>query len=82
MSKLWSIDAVKRKVKEAGAETDLDARADLDHHPKALEIADAIHALDWIYGDDALSLKFGGDGDNGEHLLMLLDIAVEAGLIK
>lgn len=73
---------VMLRVEDAGVETNLDARASLDHQPKAIEIAKVIRALDWVYGDDALDLKFGGDGDNGEHLLMLLDIAVEAGLIE
>lgn len=72
---------IRRVVEDAGVETNLDTRASLDHQPKSIEIAKVIRALDWVYGDDALSLKFGGDGDNGEHLLMLLDIAVEAGLI-
>ena len=72
---------VRLRVEDAGVETNLDARASLDHQPKSIEIAKVIRALDWVYGNDALDLKFGGDGDNGEHLLMLLDIAIEAGLI-
>ncbi len=73
---------VRLWVEDAGVETNLDVRMNLDHHPRAISIANAIRALDWVYGNDALDLKFGGDGDNGEHLLMLLDIAVEAGLIE
>ena len=78
---LGDVVDIRLRVEDAGVETDLDARASLDHQPQSIEIAKVIRALDWVYGDDALSLKFGGDGDNGEHLLMLLDIAVEAGLI-
>lgn len=78
---LGDVVDIRLRVEDAGVETDLDARASLDHQPQSIEIAKVIRALDWVYGNDALSLKFGGDGDNGEHLLILLDIAVEAGLI-
>lgn len=78
---MWTLDEIKTKVRDAGINTDFGARTNLDHRPQSIEIANAIRALDWIYGDDTLSLKFGGDGDNGEHLLTLLDIAIEAGLI-
>ncbi len=73
---------VMLRVEDAGVETNLDARASLDHQPKSIKIAKVIRALDWVYGNDALDLKFGVDGDNGEHLLMLLDIAIEARLIE
>ena len=33
-----------------------------------------IAALDWLYCSDSFGFKFGGDGDNGEHLIYLLDI--------
>ena len=78
---LGDVVDIRLRVEDAGVETDLDARASLDHQPQSIEIAKVIRALDWVYGNDGLDLKFGGDGDNGEHLLILLDIAVEAGLI-
>ena len=78
---LGDVVDIRLRVEDAGVETDLDARASLDHQPQSIEIAKVIRALDWVYGNDSLDLKFGGDGDNGEHLLMLLDIAIEAGLI-
>lgn len=49
----------------------------VEHHPEAIKIARAIGELDFKYGNDALSLNFGGDGDNGEHLTYLLSIYFE-----
>ena len=48
-----------------------------DHHPKSVEIYERLEKLDWEHGGDALCLKSGGDGDNGEHLMYLLDIIFE-----
>jgi len=49
----------------------------IDHHPKSVEIFKSIAANDWKYGDDFFCFKSGGDGDNGEHLMYLLDIYFE-----
>ena len=49
----------------------------LGHHPKSKEIFKAIKDNDWKYGDDCFCWKEGGDGDNGEHLMYLLDIHFE-----
>lgn len=46
-------------------------------HPKAREIGEAIGRLDRKYGYDALCLSFGGDGDNGEHLIDMLSLYFE-----
>jgi len=48
------------------------------HHSEALKLAKALGELDWAFGGDYFCFKFGGDGDNGEHLLYLLDIYFEA----
>jgi hypothetical protein len=60
-------------------ETDINKRWEegMDHHPKAEELARAIGDLDLKYGGDYFCFKFGGDGDNGEHLTYLLDIYFE-----
>lgn len=50
----------------------------IDHHPKAYEIAKAIGELDYKLGGDYFCFKFGGDGDNGEHLAYLLSIYFES----
>ena len=50
----------------------------IPHHPQSIEIYKAIDALDFKYGGDFFCFKSGGDGDNGEHLMYLLDIYFEA----
>jgi hypothetical protein len=63
-----------------GIETNLTTRWEkgADHHPKSEELYRAIEWLDWEFGGDGLCLKSGGDGDNGEHLMFLLDIWFES----
>lgn len=47
------------------------------HHPKSIEIFKAIEDNDYKYGGDYFCWKSGGDGDNGEHLMYLIDIYFE-----
>lgn len=63
-----------------GIETNITKRWEkgTPHHPEAIKVAKAIADLDWSFGSDWFCFKFGGDGDNGEHLLYLLDIYFEA----
>jgi hypothetical protein len=49
----------------------------MPHHPKSEALYKDIESLDWEYGDDYFCFKSGGDGDNGEHLMYLLDIIFE-----
>lgn len=60
-------------------ETDITKRWEqgIRHHPKSIEIFKAIMDNDWNYGGDYFCWKYGGDGDNGEHLMYLLDIYFE-----
>jgi len=60
-------------------ETDITKRWEegIDHHPKSEELYAEIAHLDFKYGDDRFCFKSGGDGDNGEHLMYLLDIYFE-----
>ena len=60
-------------------ETDITKRWEqgIPHHPDSKRIAQAIFDLDWEYGGDYFCWKSGGDGDNGEHLMYLLDIYFE-----
>lgn len=44
------------------------------HHPESVQLIRKISALDWLYGNDVFCFRFGGDGDNGEHLMYLFDI--------
>ncbi len=48
-----------------------------DHHPKSVELYNAIATLDFEHGSDSFCFKSGGDGDNGEHLMYLMDIFFE-----
>jgi hypothetical protein len=45
----------------------------IDHDSRSVEIADSIAKIDYEEGADYFGWKFGGDGDNGEELLYLLD---------
>jgi hypothetical protein len=47
------------------------------HHPESKKIVEALSKLDWQFGNDHLCIKTGGDGDNGEHMMYLLDIYFE-----
>lgn len=49
----------------------------IDHHPKSVELVNIIMCLDFKWGGDYFCFKAGGDGDNGEHLMYLLDIYFE-----
>ena len=46
----------------------------IDHNPQSEEIVRSIADIDFEYGGDFFCFKIGGDGDNGEHLMYLLDI--------
>ena len=60
-------------------ETDITKRWEkgIDHHPQSEEIVRAVADLDFKYGGDLFCFKIGGNGDNGEHLMYLLDIYFE-----
>lgn len=49
----------------------------IPHHPESIKIAYTIGDIDLQEGGDFFCFKFGGDGDNGEHLMYLLDIYFE-----
>lgn len=44
-----------------------------DHDPRSEEIVRALDDLDWKFYDGHLDIRFGGDGDNGESMMYLLD---------
>ena len=60
-------------------ETDITKRWEqgIKHDSKSEELVRAIADLDFKYGGDFFCFKVGGDGDNGEHLMYLLDIYYE-----
>ena len=47
------------------------------HHPRSVALYKSIEELDWKFGGDFFCFKSGGDGDNGEHLMYLMDIHFE-----
>lgn len=49
----------------------------IPHHPKSRELMESIAHLDFVFGGDYFCFKMGGDGDNGEHLMYLMDIHFE-----
>lgn len=61
-------------------ETDINKRWEegMDHHPESVKTIEALGKLDYYLGNDNLCVKTGGDGDNGEHMMYLLDIYFEA----
>ena len=60
-------------------ETNLTTRWEkgIPHHTKSIELAKAIADIDYKYNGDYFCFKFGGDGDNGEFLMYILDIYFE-----
>ena len=49
----------------------------IDHHPKSVELFNALSEIDFKYGGDFFYWKKGGDGDNGEHMMYEMDIYFE-----
>lgn len=47
------------------------------HDPRSVMLYKSIEAIDFKEGNDYFCFKSGGDGDNGEHLMYLLDIHFE-----
>jgi hypothetical protein len=47
------------------------------HHPKSEALLRRIDQLDWELLDGHFDFKIGGDGDNGETLMYLMDIYFE-----
>lgn len=46
----------------------------IPHDRRSLALALAISTIDREQNGDSLQLEFGGDGDNGEQLLYILDV--------
>ena len=67
---------MKKYEKVEGVEYDINKRWEegWPHHPKSVALYKKIEDLDWEFQDDCFCWKSGGDGDNGENLMYLLDI--------
>jgi hypothetical protein len=68
-------DLVER-LKEYKINTDIGKRWEdgIEHNQKSLDLMEKIATIDFLYCDDHFCWKYGGDGDNGESLMFLLDI--------
>ena len=68
--------SVLNVYKKHHVNTDVEHRWEngIDHHPKSVELAKHLEALD---KEDFFCWKFGGDGDNGEELMYHLDAYFE-----
>jgi hypothetical protein len=49
------------------------------HNPKSIKLYKAIAEIDYKENSDSFCFKSGGDGDNGESLMYLLDVYYERG---
>ena len=60
-------------------ETDINKRWEngIPHHSKSVKLICKIADIDFRCGNDYFGFKIGGDGDNGEHLMYILDIIFE-----
>ncbi|MHC4124482.1 MAG: hypothetical protein ACYSSI_12980 [Planctomycetota bacterium] len=67
---------VKKEYEESGIELDIKKRWEegIEHNPKSKELMEHLIVIDYYYCDDHHGFKTGGDGDNGEALMYLLDI--------
>lgn len=76
---IMSFDKLLKEFKNKNIELDIQKRwaSGLNHHSKSIELFKHLEALDFEYGNDYFCFKSGGDGDNGEHLMYLLDIFFE-----
>jgi hypothetical protein len=49
----------------------------IDHDPRSVKLYKAIAKIDYEECDDSFDFKSGGDGDNGENLMYILDLYFE-----
>lgn len=49
----------------------------IPHHQESIQLMNELMILDFEFGGDFFCFKAGGDGDNGEHLMYLLDMIFE-----
>ena len=49
----------------------------IEHNPSSIELYKAIAEIDFTQNSDYFCFKSGGDGDNGEALMYLLDVYFE-----
>lgn len=69
----------KTYPKRPGIEYDIEARWEegIEHDPISIEILKRIKEIDRTFNNNYFNFQCGGDGDNGEELMYLLDIYFE-----
>jgi hypothetical protein len=75
-------DSMRKFLKEAkasGVNPNIEMRWEngVEHHPKSIALMEKISDCDYLFNDNTMDWKCGGDGDNGEELMYLLDIIFE-----
>ena len=74
---LFGVDLLER-LEKYKINTDITDRWQHEEHRKdAKKLANEIETIDWMFADDSFNFKFGGDGDNGETLIYILDILLD-----
>lgn len=71
----WDENFLKR-CQNHKIETDITKRweSGREHHTKSETLMNNIMAADYLFNNDGFNWKTGGDGDNGEETMFLLDI--------
>jgi hypothetical protein len=49
----------------------------MPHHPKSIALYEKLAQIDFEQGEDYFEWKSGGAGDNGEHIMYVMDIMFE-----
>jgi len=78
-AEVWLKGLQDKYQRMANVEYDFNKRWEegTDHHPRSAALYKRIAELDFLFNDDSFCFKSGGDGDNGERLMYLLDVAFE-----
>lgn len=72
-----TLDPIKVSMYEDIPDPETRWEQGLPNNPKSISLARHIGMIDYIYNNDKLNLKFGGDGDLGEDLIYILDMIFE-----
>lgn len=63
------------RLEKAGIDASVDRwSAGTPHHPKSESLVSELSDLDWIFFNGYFDWEIGGDGDNGETLMFMLDV--------
>jgi hypothetical protein len=73
---------IEKVAKEAKMDLNKRWEEGTPHHTKAELLARLIGEIDYAHGGDYFCFKYGGDGDNGEHLSYILSEIFEQGLLE